>query len=252
MKIGAQFYTLRDKCQDLEGLSASLKKIKEIGYNYVQISGVCKYDAKWLKDELDKIGLTCVLTHFSADEILNNTEEVVKFHNIFGCKNIGLGSMPYKVNEENLYKFIEEFKPVARKIKELGSTLCYHNHHWEFSKCADGKYIMDKLAEAFEPDELHFTLDTYWVQFGGCDVCDVIDKLSGRLTCVHLKDFLLVGEEQRMASVGSGSLSFPKIIKHLEAAGTEYALVEQDNCYGKCPFECLKNSYEYLRGIIND
>lgn len=252
MKIGAQFYTLRDNCQTLEGLSSSLKKIKEIGYDYVQISGVCEYDPEWLKNELEKNGLECVLTHFSQSEVLNNTEKVVNNHNTFGCKNIGLGSMPYKVNEENLYKFIEEFKPVARKIKEMGSTLFYHNHHWEFSKCADGEYIIDKLASAFEPDELQFTLDTYWVQYGGCDVCDMIDKLSGRLKCVHLKDFLIVGDEQRMASVGSGSLNFPKIIKHLRDAGTEYLLVEQDNCYGLCPFECLKNSYEYLRGILND
>ena len=252
MKIGAQFWTLRDQCQTLDEFSKSLKKIKEIGYDYVQISGVCKYDPEWLKSELDKYGLECVITHFSADEILNNTEEVVKNHNIFGCKHIGLGSMPGGVNEDNLYKFINDFKPVAKKIKEMGSTLFYHNPHWEFSKCADGKHILDKIAEAFEPDELQITLDTYWVQFGGADICDTIDKLKGRLKCVHLKDFLMVENEQRMASVGEGSLNFPKIIKHLKDAGCEYVLVEQDNCYGKCPFDCLKNSYEYLRGIIND
>ena len=30
-------------------------------------------------------------------------------------------------------------------------------------------------------------------------------------------------------------------------AGTEYMFVEQDDCYGEDPFECLKRSYAYLK-----
>jgi hypothetical protein len=32
-----------------------------------------------------------------------------------------------------------------------------------------------------------------------------------------------------------------------EAAGTKYMMVEQDDCNGEDPFECLKRSYEYLK-----
>ena len=85
------------------------------------------------------------------------------------------------------------------------------------------------------------------MQYAGGDVCDVVDKLSGRLTAVHLKDLIIVGNDQRMERVGYGNLNFPKIIKHLEKAGTKYLLVEQDNCYEMDPFECLKQSYEYLK-----
>ena len=32
-----------------------------------------------------------------------------------------------------------------------------------------------------------------------------------------------------------------------EEAGTTYMLVEQDNCYGEDPFDCLRRSYENLK-----
>ena len=41
MKIGAQFYTVRDFCKTKEGLFESLKKVADIGYTAVQLSGVC-------------------------------------------------------------------------------------------------------------------------------------------------------------------------------------------------------------------
>ena len=57
MKIGAQFYTIRDYCTNLEDFSESLRKVKEIGYDYVQISGVCSYEPEWLKEQLEKYGV---------------------------------------------------------------------------------------------------------------------------------------------------------------------------------------------------
>ena len=36
-------------------------------------------------------------------------------------------------------------------------------------------------------------------------------------------------------------------IEKAEAAGTRFMLVEQDDCRGEDPFECLRRSYDYLR-----
>jgi sugar phosphate isomerase/epimerase len=54
-----------------------------------------------------------------------------------------------------------------------------------------------------------------------------------------------------MAAVGSGNMNFPAIIDTLKNNGvTEYALVEQDDCYGESPFKCLKNSLDYVNGLL--
>jgi sugar phosphate isomerase/epimerase len=50
----------------------------------------------------------------------------------------------------------------------------------------------------------------------------------------------------KMAVVGEGNINFDRVFERAEAAGTEYMFVEQDDCYGEDPFECLKRSYAYL------
>lgn len=249
MHIGAQFYTIRDYCKTLEDFSESLRKVKEIGYDYVQISGVCPYEPEWLKEQLDKYGLKCVLTHWGAEDIKDNAKEVLEKHKIFGCNYVGIGCMPPWATEENTKKFIADFKEPAKILKENGGKLFYHNHHCEFNRCSDGELIFDKLINAFEPDEMSFTLDTYWVQYGGGDVCSYLEKLKGRCECIHLKDLAIVEDKHQMASIGSGSMDFVKILKTAKDIGVEYALVEQDNCNGEDPFDCLKKSFDYIKSL---
>ena len=104
--------------------------------------------------------------------------------------------------------------------------------------------------EDFTAEEMGFTLDTYWVQAAGADIYQWIDLLKDRIPCVHLKDMTVEGWQQRMASVGNGNLNFPKILEAFEKTGcVKYALVEQDDCYGVSPFDCLKSSYDYLNTL---
>lgn len=59
MIVGAQLYTVRDFCKTPEDLAETLKKIADIGYTSVQLSGTCAVKAEWLKKELDKNALIC-------------------------------------------------------------------------------------------------------------------------------------------------------------------------------------------------
>ena len=54
MQIGAQFYTVRNQCQTLDDFALTLRKVADIGYKTVQISGTCPYDAQWLKEQEEK------------------------------------------------------------------------------------------------------------------------------------------------------------------------------------------------------
>ena len=50
-----------------------------------------------------------------------------------------------------------------------------------------------------------------------------------------------------MAVVGEGNINFARVFQMAQAGGTQYMLVEQDDCGGEDPFQCLRRSYEYLR-----
>ena len=250
MLIGAQLYTLRDYCKNLPDFAETLKKVADMGYTTVQVSGTCAYEGEWLDRELKKNGLACVITHYPPQKIAEETDETVRLHNAFGCRYIGIGSAPGGLNCDADYEhFRDTFLPAARQMKKSGNYLMYHNHHMEFAKDAQGKRYLERMMEDFAPDEMGFTLDTYWVQYAGGDSVEWMQKLHGRMPCIHLKDMAVVQSQQRMAPVGEGNINFEKIIAEAEKAGTEYLLVEQDDCYEVSPFECLRRSAMYLRSL---
>ncbi len=250
MEIGAQFYTLREFCKTPRDLASSLEKVAEIGYRTVQISGVCPYEPEWLADRLREYGLRAVLTHTNPDRIRTDTHAVFLEHKSFNCRYIGIGSMPGGFDHpENYDAFVRNFRPVGEQIAHWGGKLMYHNHQMELSKAPDGFRYLEKMAEDFSPQALGFTLDTYWIQYAGGDPAFWISQLAGRVPCIHLKDMTCAGKEQRMAPVGQGNMNFERVFAAAEEAGTEYMLVEQDNCYNEDPFICLKRSYEYLTAV---
>lgn len=244
MQIGAQFYTVRDFCKTPEGLAESLKKVADIGYKTVQISGTCPFDAQWLKEELHKNGLQCVLTHTPVPRLLGETEQVIAEHTIFGCDYIGLGWWAFDPEKNMSYEqFMETFPPIAQKMRDAGKLFMYHNHDQEFKRL-DGKLVIEKLMEDVPADLMGFTLDTFWVQAGGGDPAQWLEKLSGCIPCIHLKDYAY---GRKMAVVGEGNINFDRVFEKAEAGGTKYMLVEQDDCGGEDPFACLARSYAFLR-----
>ncbi|MBE7002222.1 MAG: sugar phosphate isomerase/epimerase [Ruminococcaceae bacterium] len=244
MQIGAQFFTIREYCKTLPDFAESLKKVADIGYRTVQISGTCPYEPQWLKEQLDLNGLKCVITHTNTERLVEETEAVAKDHDIFDCKYVGLGA--YSFNPEmghSFEDFMETYVPVAQRLKECGKYFMYHNHAHEFKRL-DGKLIFDKITQSVPADILGFTLDTYWVQVGGGDPAQWLEKLAGRIPVIHLKD---CAWGQQMAVVGEGNINFDRVFEKAEAGGTMYMMVEQDKCNGEDPFDCLKRSYQNLK-----
>lgn len=105
---------------------------------------------------------------------------------------------------------------------------------------------VDVILERFSPDELGIIMDTYWVQKGGADPIEWLHKLSGRVDAIHYKDMFWNGD---MAPIGEGNMNFEGIISASEKVGIEHILVEQDNCNGEDPFDCLARSYKYLTSL---
>ena len=246
MEIGAQLYTVREFCKNLDDFSETLKKVADIGYTNVQVSGSCDFEAEWLKNELQKNGLKCVITHAKDQRLIEEPEALAKAHEVFGCHYVGLGGVLFDEPNGITYpEFIKNYKNTAKILKENGKYFMFHNHATEFKRL-DGKRIIESLAEDFSPEEMGFTLDTYWVQVGGGDPAQWIERLSGRVPCIHLKDYAY---GPQMAVVGEGNLNFDRIFAAAQKAGTKYMLVEQDNCNGENPFDCLKRSYNNLKAF---
>lgn len=246
MKLGAQLFTLRDYIKNETDIERTLKKVAEIGYHSVQVSAMGPIKPERLRELCDENGITIDLTHTPPDRILHDTEAVIKEHDILGCNYIGLGSMAEKYrNAEWISCFAKDFLEPAKKIAASGKRFLYHNHAHDFQKI-DGKRNIEYLLEAFPPELLGITLDTYWVQAAGADLTDWIARLGDRIPCVHFKDMIPVGNVSAMAPCMEGNINFKKITEQLvKQNSTQYVFVEQDTCQ-ESPFRCLKTSYDNL------
>ncbi len=251
MLLGAQSYTVRTFTQTERDFRIAMQRIAAIGYSSVQLSAIGPMEPKIVRSICDENGLAIVLTHTNPERILTDVDAVIREHDILGCDYVGIGSMPDRYrNEDWIGQFAADFTAPARKIRDAGKLLMYHNHNFEWERLSSGKTMMDVLLESMPADIMGITLDTYWVQAAGADVYAFMERVSDRIPCVHLKDMAVKGFEQRMAAVGEGNLDFPKILALLTRLNkTKYMLVEQDNCYGDSPFACLKRSYDYVKGL---
>ena len=166
-KIGAQYYTLRDYAKTIEDFDDTCRKVSEMGYKIVQISGT-PLGAAEMKEVLDKYDLKVVVTHRNFNDFKNNLDEIIEYNKTLGCYLCGVGAMPGEAREsvEGLDQFIKDANEISAKLKKEGLYFGYHNHHFEFAKL-DGKLIMDRLINETNPDEFMFIVDTYWLQFGG-------------------------------------------------------------------------------------
>ena len=255
MQTGAQLYTVRMYTQTEADFAETIRRVAEIGYKTVQISGIgVGIKPERVRAICDEYGLEIVITHNSPDRILNDTDSLIEEHRILGCRYIGLGVMPEKYRSaEWLRRFAEDFKPAAARIADAGMQFMYHNHDLEFRRVkaeqaaddGNGKRIIEYLTEWFAPEEMGIILDTYWVQAAGADVCWWIRKLKDRIPCVHLKDMEMTVQGPVMAPVMEGNLNFEGILEALEESCCNYLLVEQDFCR-ESPCDCLKKSYDNL------
>ena len=262
MKIGAQLYTLRTFCDNEINIDETFKKVAAMGYEYVQVSGLADIGAANLREIADRYGLKIILTHSNQDRVINDTAALIEEHKIMGASYIGIGSMPGRYHND-IAAFVRDFKPAAQKIAAAGMKFMYHNHDFEFAKI-DGKLMMEHLMDEFTAEEMGFVLDVFWVQAGGADPAAWLRKLAGRVDTIHFKDFGMLpgrmGEQQSgvgsatspetgraMMPILEGNMNWDAIFEACKDAGVQYAFVEQDDCNGVCPFECLQTSFDNLK-----
>lgn len=250
MKLGAQFYSIRDNTQTPENLRNAFKAMKDIGYEIAQMSAICPIEPEILKGYSEEFALPIVCTHSPFDRIVNDTDALIREHKIYNCPTIGLGSMPreYIENADTLRTFIETVKEPIKKIRDAGLRFAYHNHAFEFEKF-DGKLIFDILID--ELPCLDFIIDTYWVKYAGYDYIEYIKRIGAdRVRNVHLKD-MLTAPKGEICHCGRGVIDFAPVVALCNSLGIENALVEQDNAPDTGnSFEQMKHSFENLKKLF--
>jgi len=245
-QVAAQLYTVRDFCGTPNDIARTLERVRAIGYEAVQTSGLGPIENADLLRLAQQNGLTICATHESIGDILDQPERVIDKLRALDCHHTAIG-FPSGVDlgsKEGVLDFCRRFESAAQKFVEAGMTVSHHNHHHEFRRI-EGRPVLGWILDQTRAVSLE--LDTYWVQYGGGSPVEWNRRAEGRLPLLHLKDYAINDQNiPQFAEIGQGNLDFPAIISSAEESGCAWFIVEQDTCPGD-PFDSLRISFEFLR-----
>ena len=254
LPVAVQVYSVRDDAErDFKG---TMQKLKEMGYDGVELAGLYGLQPAEIKAVLDEVGLVPLSAHVPFQELAADIEGTVAQYKEIGMQYIAI---PYLMEEdrpgtEKFLKNIEIFRQIGEACNKVGITLLYHNHDFEFVKMPNGQYALDYIYTEIPASLLQTELDIW--------------KYTGRAPVVHLKDFYKEGKPANMYEligietekkeetgkfefrpVGHGMQDIPPVLEASIEAGSKWVVVEQDQSYEQAPLDAVKMSREYLKSL---
>jgi sugar phosphate isomerase/epimerase len=273
--IGVQASTIKKAFTEI-GTYETLKRVNDLGYHAIEISQVAMTpeNVADMRRAQDELGLRIAALSASLTPPMGGTESLTTTFDkiVADCRTLGttmvrIGMLPFEAmgSLDLVVDFAGRANEAARQLAAEGIALYYHNHHVEFAKF-DGRYMLDVIADT-APD-VGMEIDVHWVHRGGEDPVATLAQHAGRVKLVHLKDYrigtmppaamemLNAGDFAgfqgafrdivQFAEVGQGTLDWPGIVEQALGSGAEYLFVEQDDTYGRDPFESLAMSRDHL------
>ena len=237
--IALQLYTVRDALAG--NFEKVVSQIADMGYIGVETAGFPGITAADACDLFAELGLEVCSAHTPLP-VGGQIGQTINIARELDARRI------VSSTSRNSFKSVDEVKRLCdtwntanEEARENGLELGLHNHWWEFQD-VEGQSGFDLLLEHLDP-EIFFQIDTYWVQTGGADVIEVLDKLEDRFPLLHIKDgpCTLDGD---MVAVGEGAMDFPAIMAATEGV-VEWIIVELDRCATDM-LEAVEKSYNYL------
>ena len=252
LPVALQLFSVRE--QMVEDFEGTLRKVKEMGYDGVELAWLGDRTAVEAKEIIESIGLKMMSAHVALDDL--EKDEVLDDYKAAGLKYIVIPFMMPEFTVEWREDKIRRITEIGKRCKERGMVLLYHNHEFEFKEI-EGIRLIDSIYDGIPAELLQSELDTCWVNIGGEKPDDFVRKFTGRAPVVHLKDFVGThkGEGMDMGDivlrpVGYGRQDMPAIIQASIDAGAEWLVVEQDEpSMDKTALECAKMSIEYLHQL---
>ncbi|MBN2308404.1 MAG: sugar phosphate isomerase/epimerase [Candidatus Hydrogenedentes bacterium] len=246
-------YTVREPAK--EDLLGTLKRVRDIGFEYVQWSGMPPLPADEIRKALDAAGLQAIAAHTSMEPFEEDIEAQIAFWNTVGTKDVAPGGMMGDCRDtlEGWLNGARRLEAIGAKLREAGMRLSYHNHAWEVEEKfpGDDRPKLDVLYGETGAQNLYAELDLGWVHAGGGDPAAYLRKYAGRCPVVHAKDMKPAPKEgeSRFAELGRGALDWDAIFAAGSEAGVEWYVYEQDSCDGDV-WDSVQASYEFLKANV--
>src|SRR5437899_9707742 len=172
-------------------LGGVLGRLREIGYEVVEVAGLGPRTIDQFGEELARAGLNACAVHAGLDRLTGDFDAVVEECKRWRCEYVVVPAIPESYRSADGYRrFAAEATAIAIRLREHGLRLAYHNHAFELER-HDGQTGLETIFASARSDTLQAELDTYWLQFGGVNPATWIRRFKDRVPFVHLKDMAI-------------------------------------------------------------
>jgi sugar phosphate isomerase/epimerase len=254
--VGLQLYSLRESFK--KDVPGTLAKVKAMGIHDVESAGTGGQTPADFRSALDTAGLRCQASHMGFERLRDDLAGTLKEAKTLGATWVVCPWIPHErgqpFTKDDAVKGAEAFNRFAKVAKEEGQKFAYHCHGYEFVPGADGT-LFDWLMANTDPALVHIEVDVFWAKAGGADPARLIEKYSGRVPFLHLKDMqkglsLPAGSSgappETNVPLGTGQMDWPGIFRASKKAGTFVYYIEDES---RDPLGQIPQSLKYLAGL---
>ncbi len=254
-KLGVQLYSVRDYA--IKDFEATLKKIAEIGFKYVEPAGFFNIRPSQFTKVCADYGLKVCSSHSPWARAPEFLGEAMDQADALGLKTIVCGWGPDQFKDLDAIKATAEtVSKMQQKLEENGFTLFQHNHYWEFERLEDGRVKYDVFHELCP--KCKYEIDCFWsTNKGAEDPVEMLKPFVKDTILLHMKDGVCKQTAQNagmkdglldmkidLLPLGRGDLPIKKLVE--TATEAQAVVVELDYCDSVEMYAALQESYNFM------
>lgn len=259
----------------------TLGKIKEAGYDGIELNGFMIRPVSWKVRMLTKLagmptgkggnldwagltrdaGLQVVSVHQDLGAVEQELKTVVSEAKKLGTdKAVITGMYRFDYSDAGeVDRLCERLNAAGKALKENGIMLLYHNHNCEWRRISKTENAYDRIIAGTDPDYVNFEFDSYWPTEAGVDALAVMKKLGERVKLYHINDRGTKVTGPSMTPIlksdsmelGTGNMNLPAFTEQAKRAGVQAVILESHkNWIDKSPIASLEKSAEFLNKYV--
>lgn len=281
IEIGVQQIMLSSLSKNDETLLESLKRVKEYGYDSIELNSFMIHPSSFLvrtltkaagmavgntgkrdwKNLIPQSGLKVISLHSDLNSIERDPKSVAEEALECGTDKVVITGM-YRydyTSSSSLSSLAARLDEGGRRLKEYGVSLLYHNHNIETVKDEKGRTALDVIINGTNGDYVSFELDTFWLSEAGCPLEEWMKKMGGRLKLWHIADRGWRGNSKQIAPIvksgsvelGTGNLPLERLLSIAKENQVQGIVLESHNNWiDNDPLESIRISGQWLKKNI--
>ncbi|MEO6528274.1 MAG: sugar phosphate isomerase/epimerase [Gemmatimonadaceae bacterium] len=244
--VGLQLYTVRTLAE--KNLEQTLQQVAAAGYGLVETHTNYGKSPTELRALFDKNRLRSPSGHYGLAEITETPDKVIASAKALGQEYVVLNWLDPAHRSAEFYRgFPALLNKFGAQARAAGLRFAHHNHDFEFDTLGGPTPVIETVIANTDPALVSFEVDLYWVYKAGVDPLQFVERHSGRVSLVHIKDST-AAPQKAMADVGKGVIDFGKVLAAAKKTNVRYAYVERDDTTD--PVATIRASHDHLATLL--